>query len=69
MLIKSYTDNMINVRPHLDELLDAESVEQQEEIYEKHLKRKILVGPDEVHHEPGHDAVDAGRPQSATASN
>ena len=43
-MIKSYTDHVIRVRPHLDSLLDADSVEQQKEIYEKHLKKKFWSG-------------------------
>ena len=43
-MLKVYTDKMINVRPHLDELLDAESVAQQEEIYEEHLREKFWSG-------------------------
>jgi S-adenosylmethionine-diacylglycerol 3-amino-3-carboxypropyl transferase len=43
-LVKSYTDHVIRVRPHLDALLAAESVEQQKEIYEKHLKQKFWSG-------------------------
>ena len=43
-MIKSYTDRVIRVRPHLDLLLDAESLEQQQEIYEKYLKEKFWSG-------------------------
>ena len=43
-IMKTYTDKIIKVRPHLDALLDADSVEQQREIYEKHLKEKFWSG-------------------------
>ncbi len=43
-MIKSYTDRVIRVRPQLDLLLDAESLEQQQEIYEKYLKEKFWSG-------------------------
>jgi len=43
-LVKVYTDNVIRVRPHLEALLDADSVEQQTEIYEKHLRAKFWSG-------------------------
>jgi S-adenosylmethionine-diacylglycerol 3-amino-3-carboxypropyl transferase len=42
--IKVYTDNVIRVRPHLDALLNAESVEQQKEIYDRHLREKFWSG-------------------------
>ena len=43
-LVKTYTDNVIRVRPHLDSLLNAESVEEQKTIYETHLKKKFWSG-------------------------
>lgn len=43
-IMKTYTDKIIKVRPHLDALLDADSVDQQREIYEKHLKAKFWSG-------------------------
>ena len=43
-MIKSYTDHVIRVRPHLNALLEAESVDQQKEIYENHLKQKFWSG-------------------------
>lgn len=42
--VKIYTDNVIRVRPHLDALLNADSVEAQKEIYEKHLREKFWSG-------------------------
>ena len=43
-MFKMYTDRMIRVRPILDQLLNAESVEQQREIYENQLKEKFWSG-------------------------
>jgi S-adenosylmethionine-diacylglycerol 3-amino-3-carboxypropyl transferase len=43
-LIRTYIDNVIRVRPHLDSLLNAESLEEQKEIYETHLKKKFWSG-------------------------
>lgn len=43
-MIKTYTDNVIRVRPHLDAILNAESVAEQKEIYEKHLRQKFWSG-------------------------
>lgn len=43
-MLKVYTDKMINVRPYLDELLEAETVARQEEIYEAHLREKFWSG-------------------------
>jgi S-adenosylmethionine-diacylglycerol 3-amino-3-carboxypropyl transferase len=40
-LIKTYLDRMIRVRPHIDAILDAKSVTEQREIYEKHLVEKF----------------------------
>ena len=42
--MKTYTDKFIKVRPHLDALLDADSVGEQQEIYQKHLKEKFWSG-------------------------
>lgn len=42
--LKIYTDRVIKVRPHLEKLMQAESLEEQEEIYEKHLKEKFWSG-------------------------
>lgn len=42
--IKVYTDNVIRVRPHLDALLNAQSVEEQREIYDRHLREKFWTG-------------------------
>lgn len=43
-MIRAYTDNVIRVRPHLDSLLNAQSVDEQREIYDKHLKKKFWSG-------------------------
>lgn len=43
-LVKTYTDKVIRVRPHLDSLLNADSVEEQKTIYETHLKKKFWSG-------------------------
>lgn len=40
-LIKIYTDRLIRVRPHIDAALDAQTLEEQREIYRKHLKEKF----------------------------
>jgi len=40
-LIKIYTDRLIRVRPHIDAALDAQTLEEQREIYYKHLKEKF----------------------------
>jgi S-adenosylmethionine-diacylglycerol 3-amino-3-carboxypropyl transferase len=44
-LIKVYVDKVIRVRPFLDAALDAETVEEQREIYERHLKEKFWSRP------------------------
>ena len=43
-MICIYTDRVIRVRPQLDSLLNAESIEEQKEIYEKYLKKKFWSG-------------------------
>ncbi len=43
-LLKGYTDKVIRVRPHIENILNAESVEVQKEIYDKHLKKKFWSG-------------------------
>jgi S-adenosylmethionine-diacylglycerol 3-amino-3-carboxypropyl transferase len=43
-MVRTYIDNVIRVRPHLDSLLNAESLEEQKDIYEKHLKKKFWSG-------------------------
>jgi S-adenosylmethionine-diacylglycerol 3-amino-3-carboxypropyl transferase len=40
-LAKVYTDRIIKVRPYLERLLDARSLEEQREIYETHLRDKF----------------------------
>jgi len=40
-MIKAYTDKVIRVRPHINAILDADSIEEQRDIYEKHLKKKF----------------------------
>ncbi len=43
-MMKVYCDKFIKVRPHLDALLDARNVEEQAEIYNKHLREKFWSG-------------------------
>ena len=43
-MIRIYTDRVIRIRPQLDLLLNAESVEEQKEIYENQLKEKFWSG-------------------------
>lgn len=43
-MIRMYTDSIIRVRPHLDSLMNAESVDEQKEIYDNHLKKKFWSG-------------------------
>ncbi|MEM7785227.1 MAG: BtaA family protein [Planctomycetota bacterium] len=43
-MIKTYTDSVIRVRPHLDALMNSDSIEEQKEIYETHLKKKFWSG-------------------------
>jgi len=40
-MIKIYTDRVIRVRPHIDAVLDAKTLQEQREIYEKHLREKF----------------------------
>jgi S-adenosylmethionine-diacylglycerol 3-amino-3-carboxypropyl transferase len=40
-IVRAYTDNVIRVRPHLDAILNAETLEEQREIYENHLQKKF----------------------------
>lgn len=44
-LIKIYTDRVIRVRPHIDAILEAKTLADQREIYEKHLKEKFWSRP------------------------
>ncbi|MFT5300370.1 MAG: S-adenosylmethionine-diacylglycerol 3-amino-3-carboxypropyl transferase [Mariniblastus sp.] len=43
-MIRTYTNNVIRVRPHLDAILEANTLEEQKEIYETHLKKKFWSG-------------------------
>ena len=43
-VMKMYTDNMLKVRGHLDDLMNADSVDEQKEIYEQHLEKKFWSG-------------------------
>ena len=43
-MMKIYTDKVIKVRPHLNAILEADSVETQKEIYETKLKDKFWSG-------------------------
>ena len=42
--LKLYTDRVIRIRPHLDQLMSADTLDEQKEIYEKHLKKKFWSG-------------------------
>lgn len=42
--LKIYTDKVIKVRPYLDQLMAADSLDQQKEIYENHLEKKFWSG-------------------------
>ena len=68
-MLKVYTDKVIKVRPHLDALLSADSVEEQKEIYESKAQEKVLVGVDEIHHEPRHNHEHAWRSQGPAKAN
>lgn len=43
-LVRIYNTHIIRVSDHLDALLSANSIEEQKEIYEKHLKKKFWSG-------------------------
>ncbi len=43
-MVKAYTDRVIRVRPHINAILDASSVQEQREIYDKHLHEKFWSG-------------------------
>ena len=44
-MIKIYTDRVIRVRPHIDAALEAKTLAEQREIYEKHLREKFWSRP------------------------
>ena len=44
-MIRIYTDRVIRVRPYMDALLEAGSVREQREIYDRHLKEKFWSRP------------------------
>ena len=44
-LIKIYTDRVIRVRPHIDAILEAKTLAEQREIYDRHLKQKFWSRP------------------------
>jgi S-adenosylmethionine-diacylglycerol 3-amino-3-carboxypropyl transferase len=44
-MIKIYTDRVIRVRPHIDAVLEAKTLAEQQEIYEKHLRQKFWSRP------------------------
>ncbi|MEX2174270.1 MAG: BtaA family protein, partial [Pirellulaceae bacterium] len=44
-MIKMYTDRMIRVRPYIDAALEAKTLAEQREIYEKHLRQKFWSRP------------------------
>lgn len=39
--IKVYVDRIIKVRPHIDAMLDAKSLEEQREIYNRHVRERL----------------------------
>ena len=43
-MVKAYTDRVIRVRPHINAILDSGSVEEQRDIFEKHLRDKFWSG-------------------------
>lgn len=43
-LMKVYTDKVIKVRPHLERLLNAQSLEEQRQIYHQHIRDKFWSG-------------------------
>jgi S-adenosylmethionine-diacylglycerol 3-amino-3-carboxypropyl transferase len=44
-MIRIYTDRVIRVRPYMDALLEAKTLKEQREIYERHLKEKFWSRP------------------------
>ncbi len=42
--INIYTNHVVRIRPYLDAALNADSLEEQQAIYEKHLKEKFWTG-------------------------
>lgn len=44
-MMRTYVDRIIRVRPHIDAILEATSVAQQREIYERHLKHTFWSRP------------------------
>jgi S-adenosylmethionine-diacylglycerol 3-amino-3-carboxypropyl transferase len=44
-LIKIYIDRMIRVRPYIDAILEAKTLQDQRDIYEKHLREKFWSRP------------------------
>lgn len=43
-MVTTYIDKVIRVRPHVESLLNASSIEEQKAIYETHLKKKFWSG-------------------------
>lgn len=43
-MMRTYIDNVIRVRPHVDALMNAQSIDEQREIYENHLRDKFWSG-------------------------
>lgn len=43
-MLKTYTDKVIKIRPYLEQILNADSLDDQREIYERHLKKKFWSG-------------------------
>jgi len=44
-MIKIYTDRVIRVRPHIDAILEARTLAEQREIYERHLRERFWSRP------------------------
>ncbi len=44
-MIKIYTDRVIRVRPHIDAALEAKTLAEQREIYERHLRERFWSRP------------------------
>jgi S-adenosylmethionine-diacylglycerol 3-amino-3-carboxypropyl transferase len=44
-MMRTYIDRVLRVRPYIDAILDAGSVEEQRAIYERHLKKKFWSRP------------------------
>lgn len=43
-MMKTYTDRIIRVRPHLDAMLNADSLDEQKQIYDRHIRDRFWTG-------------------------